>query len=124
MAVRTGYRGRGVEWAHVYRAVTPPIHRVGQDVERNARRNLARHNRTGRLLRSLKRRDGVASSDVLIGTDHWRFIEYGTPPHEIRPRARAALSWARAPHPVRRVRHPGTAEYAPMRRALLERKRV
>lgn len=117
------YRSSGVKWGNVFRAVTPPTHQVGRDVERNARRRLARHNRSGRLLGSLRMRPGMAQADVLIGTDHWRFIEYGTPPHEIRPRVRQALSWPRAAHPVRRVRHPGTEEYAPMRRALIERKR-
>lgn len=120
----TSYRSiGGVKWVNVYRAVTPPTHDVGRDVERNARRNLARHNRTGRLLGSLKRRNGVAQSEVVIGTDHWRFIEYGTPPHQIRPRARTALAWPGAAHPYRRVRHPGSSEYAPMRRALIQRKR-
>lgn len=113
----------GVQWANVYRAVTPPTVQVGRDVYRIARRNLARHNRSGRLLGSLRLQPGVAQADIVIGTDHWRFIEYGTPPHQIRPRARLALSWPGGPHPVRRVRHPGTSEYAPMRRALLERKR-
>lgn len=114
----------GVKWDNVFRAVTPPTHQVGRDVHGIARRNLQRHNRTGRLLGSLRLRTGVMAADVVIGTDHWRFIEYGTPQHEIRPRARRALSWPRAAHPVRRVQHPGTREYAPMRRALLERKAV
>lgn len=118
-----GYRGSGVRWPAVYQLVTPPVVGVARDVERNARVRLARHNRTGRLIGSLKLRPRVARADVVIGTDHWRFIEYGTPPHDIQPRARAAVSWPGAPHPYRRVRHPGTREYAPMRRALLERKR-
>lgn len=36
-------------------------------------------------------------------------VEFGTRPHEIVPRTRRALFWKGAPHPVRRVRHPGTA---------------
>lgn len=114
---------RGIRWPEVYRAISPAINGVGRDVHRNARRNLQRHNRTGRLLGSLKFRPGVAQADVVIGTDHWRFIEYGTAQHQIQPRARRALAWPGAAHPYRRVRHPGTAEYAPMRRALIERKR-
>lgn len=113
----------GVQWANVYRALTPPTVQVGRDVYRNAQSNLARHNRSGRLLGSLRFRPGVMGADIRVGTDHWRFIEYGAPPHQIQPRARKALSWPRAAHPVRRVRHPGNDEYAPMRRALLERKR-
>jgi hypothetical protein len=87
-------------------------------VEREARYNLLRHNRTGRLLGSLRVRKYILGGDVVIGTDHWRFIEYGTSPHEIEPARKRALFWPQALHPVRRVRHPGTREYAPMRRAL------
>lgn len=123
MAARTQYRGGGVKWVNVFKAITPPTVEVGRDVERLARRNLLQHNRTGRLIGSLKMRPGLAQADVLIGTDHWRFIEYGTPPHQIQPRYKKSLAWPGAAHPYRRVRHPGTEEYAPMRRALMERKR-
>lgn len=65
----------------------------------------------------------------LDGPNYWTHVEYGTPPHEITPRGGTyrnaagrtvhhALSWPGAKHPVRRVHHPGTPEYAPMRRAL------
>jgi hypothetical protein len=67
------------------------------------------------------------------GRNIWHYIEYGTPPHEIVPRrppyrnatgrlVHPALFWDGAPHPVRRVHHPGTPEYAPMRRALYQRR--
>lgn len=36
-------------------------------------------------------------------------VEFGTVPHEIRPRVAGALYWPGAPHPVRSVQHPGTA---------------
>lgn len=41
--------------------------------------------------------------------DHGAFVEYGTPPHEIRPRIKRALWWPGALHPVGRVHHPGTS---------------
>jgi hypothetical protein len=69
---------------------------------------------TGDLLGSV-RQDGTR---VYIGTDHWYYLEYGTPPHLIFPVVKQALWWEGASHPVRRVRHPGNREYAPMRRAL------
>ena len=46
------------------------------------------------------------------------FLEFGTPPHEIRPRFKKALSWRGALHPVKRVRHPGTRAYLVLTRAL------
>jgi hypothetical protein len=114
---------QGIAWGRVDRAVTPSVHEVGRDVHNNARRNLSRHVRTGRLIASHRFVADATSASSYIGTDHWRFIEYGTRAHEIRPRARRALAWSGGNHPVRRVRHPGTREYAPMRRALIERKR-
>jgi hypothetical protein len=113
------YRSRGgVNWANVDRAITPPTHRIVDRTYAQARQNLSRHVRTGRLIGTLRTRKRVASGQVLIGSDHWKFIEYGTGAHEIEPVNRRALAWPAARHPVRRVRHPGTREYAPMRRAL------
>lgn len=36
------------------------------------------------------------------------YIEFGTPPHDIVPTTKKALSWKGADHPVKKVRHPGT----------------
>lgn len=115
------FKGGPIHWDNVDRAITPSTHRVVDEVERAARFNLARHNRTGALLGSLRTRKRIAGGAVSIGTDHWRFIEYGARAHEIMPARRRALFWPGASHPVRRVRHPGNDEYAPMRRALRAR---
>lgn len=117
------FRGGPIKWDNVERAVTSPTHRVVSDVYELARANVARHNRTGSLLASVKRRLAHLGGQVLIGTNHWRFIEYGTHAHDIQPRRKRALFWPGAQHPVRRVRHPGNDEYAPMRRALHARAR-
>lgn len=45
-------------------------------------------------------------------------IEYGTPPHEIRPKGKKALSWPGAEHPVKKVQHPGTRPNPIVRSAL------
>lgn len=115
------YRGRGVKWDNVARAVTPPTHAVVDRVHRNARGNLLPHNRSGRLLGSLRAVKRLLGGEIRIGTDHWRYIEYGARAHEIVPRVARTLWWPGAPHPVRRVHHPGNDEYAPMRRALHDR---
>lgn len=52
---------------------------------------------------------------------YWADVEFGTRPHVIRPRRKKALYWPGAEHPVREVNHPGTPEYAFMRRALYGR---
>lgn len=54
----------------------------------------------------------------------WSWIEYGTRPHMIYPRTKRALFWPGAEHPVSAVHHPGTPEFAPMRRALHQRRRL
>jgi hypothetical protein len=36
------------------------------------------------------------------------YIEFGTPPHDIRPKDKQALFWEGAGHPVKIVHHPGT----------------
>lgn len=94
------------------------MHRVVDDVERAARHEVAQHTRSGEMLstvRSTKTQDG---GQVWVGTDHWAYVEYGTKPHVITPTYRNALYWEGARYPVHRVNHPGTHEYAPMRRAL------
>jgi hypothetical protein len=119
------YRSKtGVQWANVERAVNGPTQRVVDAVARDTRDNLSAHNRTGALLESFRVQRRHLGGDLVIGTDHWAYIEYGTAPHEIEPVRRRALDWEGAAHPVRRSRHPGTREYAPMRRALRQRRNV
>lgn len=50
------------------------------------------------------------SADTIASAAYAAHVEFGTRPHEIRPRYRKVLSWKGAGGPVfaRRVRHPGT----------------
>jgi hypothetical protein len=102
----------------VRRISSPLVHNTTDDMSRIVIRNLVSNTKSGALIRSVYVRKYVGRGRVYIGTDHWRFIEYGTKAHIIKPRYRKALYWDGALHPVRRVRHPGTRAYAPMRRAL------
>ena len=104
--------------AKVRNAARPALERITADVKQAARGNIIRGNHviTGDLLDSI-RQDGTR---VYIGTDHWPHIEYGTRPHVILPRTKAALWWPGLDHPVARVNHPGNPAYAPMRKALLQ----
>jgi hypothetical protein len=62
-------------------------------------------------------------SRVVVGTDHWRFVEFPTSAHEIRPKdPNGALFWPGAPHPVQVVHHPGTHEQPFMRPALYKKR--
>lgn len=97
---------------------TPALHRLVDEVERAVYRNVSQHVRSGALLNSIRSTKTINGGQVWIGTDHWHYIEYGTRPHVINPRLRQALWWPQARHPVARVRHPGTREYAPIRRAI------
>lgn len=106
------------------RVATVAVHHIVDAVAVDAEDNIAARSRSGELLRSFRVNKRRLGGDLIIGTDHWRFIEYGTNPHEITPDIRRALYWSGAEHPVRRVQHPGTPEYAPMRRALRQRRNV
>lgn len=57
---------------------------------------------------------------VSVGTalNYGTYVVNGTRPHTILPRARKALYWPGAAHPVRSVQHPGTKPNAFMTNAL------
>lgn len=63
---------------------------------------------TGRLRNSIEaliQRDrATVGTSVFYGI----MVARGTKPHLIEPRNKKALSWVGAPHPARRVNHPGT----------------
>lgn len=102
----------------VQHEAAPIVYHSVQRLKYEVRKNLIRHVRTGELLRSVHTVPSTTGGAVHVGTDHWQFPEYGTPPHRIRARYKKALYWAGARHPVRQVWHPGMREYAPLRRAL------
>lgn len=72
---------------------------------------------TGALLRSVSHR----GKRVFIGTDHWAHVEYGTSPHFIKVRTRKVMA-DRVTVYGKLVKHPGTREYAPVRRATYKRR--
>lgn len=45
---------------------------------------------------------------IAHGVKYGRYLEKGTPAHEILPHGKKALYWNGAPHPVKAVHHPGT----------------
>ena len=104
-------------------ATKPTIRQVTEEIGNDVREVLARHVKTGALLRSLD--VDLEAGTVKIGTDHWEFLEYGTSPHTIRIRDRKVLAefsvsgW----HFLgKEVHHPGTRSLAPLRRALYKKR--
>jgi len=97
---------------------------LGQATVREAK--LLVHRKTGNLGRSIRiGAQTERSVTVIAGANYASFVEYGTRPHEITPRAAKALRFAvggnrrlsgspRSGAPVvfaRRVHHPGTKPY-------------
>lgn len=99
---------------------------IDRDMERRAHRVAAMARGRGPIdtgryvssieVRPLRTRPGawrVIATDRKAG-----WIEWGTDPHEIRPRRRRALWWPGLEHPVGRVWHPGTQATHNMAEAL------
>ncbi|MEU6234423.1 HK97 gp10 family phage protein [Kitasatospora sp. NPDC047058] len=97
------------------------LHRVmvhlGQDMAAVAQ-GLARVN-TGRLKQSIVSEVNGLVMRVSTDVSYWRYVEYGTGPHIIRPKTKKALYWEGAAHPVAQVNHPGTPAFPFLRPALL-----
>ncbi|MGW6912588.1 HK97-gp10 family putative phage morphogenesis protein [Kitasatospora sp. NPDC054939] len=103
---------------HLDAALHRTLMRLGEDMAAEAQ-GLAPVN-TGRLKQSI--RAEVEGLVMRVSTDvsYWRYVEYGTGPHIIRPRTKRALYWEGADHPVAMVNHPGTPAQPFLRPALLK----
>lgn len=96
-------------------------HEVAKAVAADARRYAPVD--TGEMRSTIRQvRHGRRTDRVYVGTKKWYWMEYGTLPHIIEPKKKKALHWPSADHPVKLVKHPGTPEYAFMRRALYQRR--
>ena len=106
-------------------ALEAEVREVRHDVSRAIARDARRYCpvKSGDLKRSISGPWSLMFTDrIFVNTNHWRFVEYGTPPHLIRPNTKKALHWEGALHPVKLVRHPGTEAQPFMRRALFQRR--
>lgn len=101
-------------------AAAPLIARLTDDIAADAREHCPVD--TGELKASIRTEHGQGYGRVWVGTDHWRYVEYGTAPHIITPRDKQALFWPGAQHPVARVHHPGTPAQPFMRPAIYKRR--
>lgn len=67
--------------------------------------------KTGNLRRSINvGRISARSAESIARANYAAYVEYGTRPHEIRPRNARVLSWKKGGQRIfaRRVQHPGT----------------
>lgn len=132
MARRVSYRfdfNDATAWVQIKRlrdknALDPLAEAIARDAGRYAPK------RTGRLAASYRWEesgDGVrrVGSDV----EYQPYVELGTEPHLIRPRARAGALWwptirTAGSHPVPKVNHPGATAHPHLRPALYQRRSV
>lgn len=103
---------------HLNAALHAVMENLGHEIAATAQ-GLARVN-TGRLKASITAE--VEGLTLRVSTDvpYWKYVEYGTAPHVIRPNGKKALYWPGADHPVAKVNHPGTPAYPFLRPALLQ----
>ena len=98
--------------AHNQDKIQRAVNKSALSIEQQAKSNLTanRSVKTGHL-----RRHTVAQIGRLEATIHTSNIKYapwvekGTGAHTIRPKRKKALYWQGASHPVKSVRHPGSA---------------
>jgi hypothetical protein len=109
-------------WQKKLEAAVHPYQRgaasdIGADIRSNLR--AGGHVDTGALMRSVD----VRGEQIRVGTDHWRIIEEGSRPHIISTRKRSLRS-AAGRFFGKRVRHPGTKAYHPIKRAVIKKRRL
>lgn len=80
----------------------------------DARRSHLYQDQTGKLTKSIKGYVEISAPGAAVGviesrTKYDRFVEHGTPAHDIEPKRKKALAWPGGPHPVKVVHHPGTS---------------
>ncbi len=105
-------------------AIETELASIMEEGAEKARGTKAFRDRSGELRRSIVAgtegswEGGNLEGVLLAEAEHASYVEEGTPPHEIRPKNKRALSWPGAKHPVRGVSHPGTKATAFLRKSI------
>src|SRR5215204_1374257 len=114
-------------YAHMDRICDRLADHVGDEVHNDVVRAVAPPMTgfaTGELLSTVHALPGNPHR-VVIGTDHWHFIEYGVKPHIITPHGNWPLrDRVRGKYFGFIVHHPGHHEQAPMRKAVHQKRRL
>lgn len=101
----------------IHNEVCKAVKKCTLKVEASAKRNLVRNRKvdTGRLLGSVDNRtfyeDNLIVGEVGTNVEYGPDIEFGTSPHEIKPKNANALVWTDEQgnkHIAKKVNHPGT----------------
>lgn len=111
-------------WSDAFsRDIGTQVRAVTEDVADDARHGCPVD--TGAMLRTIETEHPRSDLGLVwVGTQYWDTVEFGSNPHEIRPRTKQALAWPGGAHPVARVNHPGTPEQPFMRPALYRSRRL
>ena len=109
--------------AELRRRIAKLTEHITDGVASDARRNWRDHVDTGAALASIWSVSYERIGQVWVNTDHWQFIEYGTAPHIIVSHGNYPLRNRKTGQVFgRMVKHPGNAEFAPMRNALYRKR--
>lgn len=94
---------------------------VTEDIARDARRYAPKD--TGEMASTIRVVHSVKSSRVIVGSNHWYFVEYGTGAHPIKAVRRKVLAnKEKGEFYGKTVLHPGTPQNPFMRRAIYQRR--
>ena len=87
--------------------------------------NVAKH-KAGWEDRTAHARQSINHDTQLLGDDigYGRYLEKGTPPHDIHLKHKKAFMWAGLRHPIKKnpIHHPGTKPYQPLKLAAIQGK--
>ena len=88
---------------------------LASHMEKHAKENAPWKDRTSPARQSINGRATRAGDTTIMsiahGVRYGKYLEKGTPAHDIRPKVKKALYWKGADHPVKLVHHPGTRAY-------------
>lgn len=90
---------------------------ISNDMERKAKSIAPWQDRTAHARQSINYNTQLLGDDIEMtishGVRYGRYLEKGTPPHDIHLKHKKAFMWNGLPHPIKKnpIHHPGTKSY-------------
>lgn len=90
---------------------------ISNDMERKAKSIAPWQDRTAHARQSINHNTQLLGDDIEMtishGVRYGRYLEKGTPPHDIHLKHKRAFMWNGLPHPIKKnpIHHPGTKSY-------------
>ncbi len=90
---------------------------ISNDMERKAKSIAPWQDRTAHARQSINHNIQLLGDDIEMtishGVRYGRYLEKGTPPHDIHLKHKKAFMWNGLPHPIKKnpIHHPGTKSY-------------